>query len=764
MTVTNKVRTGFAFPLVILAIVGAVSWRNAVQIPETVRWVEHTLKVLEILRDSTASLSELEYATRSYILTGERQYLEPYRTAETKLHQRVRELRGLTADNPNQQRRLDEFAEAVGQRIAVAKHGIELRDQQGLDAALESVRSGLGNRLGERTRMIVRQMEDEENQLLDQRQRRSQANAKAAISVSGYGTLVAFLFVSFASVLIASHITGPVGRLVEAAEQIGSGALDYRVAMESQDELGVLAKAFNGMAARLQAAQKELQHQTNILESVLTSIDDGVVVADTAGRFLFFNPAAERILQMGPTDSGPGDWTERYGCFLPDAKTPYPPGDLPLARAIRGESSDDVEIFVRHSGLPQGAWLMLTGRPLKGEDGALRGGVVVFNDTTERRHAQEALTKERNLLRTLIDQLPEYIFVKDAQSGYLLANAALMRVQGIASPEKVVGRNDFDFFPNELAERYRAGDQVVLGSGEALVDQEEPIVDPAGNPAWISTTKVPLRDAGGSIIGLVGICHDITERRQTQEMIKKLNEDLRLRALELETVNKELEAFSYSVSHDLKAPLRHIDGFAELLVNSAGPILDERSRRYLNTISHSAKRLGQLIDDLLVFSRMGRAEMRATRLPLEQLARDAVRELDPDAQGRIVSWTIGALPLVQGDPAMMRLVIDNLLSNALKYTRTRAQAEIEIGSRQDPSGEVVIFVRDNGAGFDMQYAHKLFGVFQRLHSTKEFEGTGVGLANVRRIIHRHGGRTWAEGAVDGGATFYFSLPKFMEAA
>jgi light-regulated signal transduction histidine kinase (bacteriophytochrome) len=270
---------------------------------------------------------------------------------------------------------------------------------------------------------------------------------------------------------------------------------------------------------------------------------------------------------------------------------------------------------------------------------------------------------------------------------------------------------------------------------------------------------VPLRDSNGVIVGLVGISHDITEQHAAVEQIRSLNADLQSRARELETANKELEAFSYSVSHDLRAPLRHLDGYADLLVKHSGPILDEKGRRYVNVISDSAKELGRLIDDLLAFSRMGRTDLCATRLPLEPLVWQVIRDLERDVNGRSVTWSVANLPTVTGDAAMLRLVIVNLLSNALKYSRPRESAEIEIGSCGDRSDETIVFVRDNGVGFDMEYAHKLFGVFQRLHSGEHFEGTGIGLANVRRIIQRHGGRTWAEGGVDQGATFYFSLPR-----
>ncbi|HEX4593821.1 MAG TPA: ATP-binding protein [Bryobacteraceae bacterium] len=256
---------------------------------------------------------------------------------------------------------------------------------------------------------------------------------------------------------------------------------------------------------------------------------------------------------------------------------------------------------------------------------------------------------------------------------------------------------------------------------------------------------------------------ELEQRKRREDEIRKLNNELAKRARDLETSNNELESFAYSVSHDLRAPLRHVVGFSELLQRQASSLLDEKSRRYTQTILESSKRMGNLIDDLLAFSRIGRAETKNTLVSLDQLVKEVVAEIGQDTMGRDIAWKIHPLPVCYGDRSMLKLVIGNLLSNAVKFTRMRAQAEIEIGC-VDGEDEVEVFVRDNGAGFDMQYVDKLFGVFQRLHLPEEFEGTGIGLATVRRIIHRHRGEVRAEGGVDQGATLYFSLPKAQDAA
>ncbi|HEX6034976.1 MAG TPA: ATP-binding protein, partial [Anaerolineales bacterium] len=398
----------------------------------------------------------------------------------------------------------------------------------------------------------------------------------------------------------------------------------------------------------------------------------------------------------------------------------------------------------------------------------------IFQDITERKQIEKelqgahaeleikvqertaALSEANALLQALMDNIPDHIYFKDTQGRFIRNSKSQATLLGLRDPSEAVGKTDFDFFPH--AAQFYADEQEVMRSGKPHVDFEEWVVWPDGREMWVSTTKMPLRNFDGQTIGIFGISRDITERKRNEQAIRQLNADLEKQAEQLQTANKELEAFSYSVSHDLRAPLRAIDGYTRILLEDYEPFLDSEGKRICGVIGREARRMGQLIDDLLAFSRLGRKEMYTSTIDMRGLAVSVLNELIKDEHQERLDFHIGKLPAVKGDASLIRQVWVNLLSNAIKFTSKKEQAVIEVGSKATRQ-EFIYYVRDNGAGFDMEYANKLFGVFQRLHSESEFSGTGVGLAIVQRIIRRHDGRVWAEGAVEEGATFYFALPR-----
>ena len=424
-----------------------------------------------------------------------------------------------------------------------------------------------------------------------------------------------------------SPIRDSRGRVVGASKI----ARDITERKRSEKALTALAEELAGQAEELARSRQALETQTLMLQSVLDSMSEGLVATDDQGKFILWNPAAQRIVGMGPSEMSPEQWNAHYGVYLPDAVTPFPPEENPLLRAVRGEASIG-EIFLSNRNLGGGIWIEINGSPLKDKAGVLRGGVVAFRD--------------------------------------------------------------------------------------------------------------------------------ITQRRANEREIRKLNDELEARVAErtaqLEAANKDLESFSYSISHDLRAPLRHISGFSKILMEDFRPSLPEEAQHHLQRIEQGASRMGQLVDELLNLTRVRRQALAVQLTGLSSIVQDVITMLDPETEGRRLEWKIADLPSAECDPILIRQVFQNLIGNALKYSRPRSPAVIEIG-QDEKDGQAVIFVRDNGVGFNMKYVDKLFGVFQRLHRAEDFEGTGVGLATVQRIVQKHGGRVWAEAEVDKGSTFYFTL-------
>lgn len=505
------------------------------------------------------------------------------------------------------------------------------------------------------------------------------------------------------------------------------------------------------------------------------ALPEAAFLLDLGGEVLAANDPGSRMLGLSAENlrgkrlcelvDDPPEKTDRYLRACSRSGSPIPglltfkgcDGDCNCyGSAVRSEAGVSATlIFLRCK--PKGTHTFLA---LNNELEALRNAYCrVSAEITEHERAEEISSR----LAAIVESSNDAIIGKTLEGIITSWNKGAERIYGY-SPQETIGRPISILVPSDRSDEIPAILQKIR-HGEPVDHYETIRIKKDGARIHVSVTVSPVRDSGGKIIGASATARDITERKQAEEEIHNLNQQLeervRKRTTQLEEAYKELESFSYSVSHDLRAPIRHIDGYARMLQRRLEPSLDETSLRYLRTITESTQRAGNLIDDLLSFSRMSRAEIHNILIDMNQLVREALIELRFETSKRNIDWKIEELPEVCGDPSMLRLVWRNLLSNAVKYTLPREQATIEVGGMGVGDG-AIFFVRDNGVGFDMQYADRLFGVFQRLHSTEEFEGTGIGLANVRRIVGRHGGHTWAEGYIGSGATFYFSLPLVAE--
>jgi PAS domain S-box-containing protein len=553
------------------------------------------------------------------------------------------------------------------------------------------------------------------------------------------------------------RITRPVLALAEVARVVSErGDYSIRAKKLSWDETGLLTDAFNGMLARIQEQTEALRQNEefrSFMAAIVESSDDAIVGKDLASKVLSWNAGAERI--FGYTAA------EMIGQPITRLLSPDRPEEEAriLEEIRRGGIRHFETVRIRKDGQPIEVSLTLS--PIRNAAGDLIGMSSIARDITEAKRAEREVREKRARLSGIISSAMDAIISVDAGQRITIFNAAAEKMFGCPARE-ALGQPLDRFIPEQFRDAHREHVAAFgrTGTTSRAMGQLQPVsglrVDGEEFPIEASISHI---EVGGQQVYTV-ILRDITERKRAEEQIRRLNAELEQRVqertAELTAANQELESFTYSVAHDLRAPLRHIDAFSKILEEDYGTALPPEGAHFLHNIRNSAGKMSLLVDDLLNLARIGRQELRRQSIPLDGLLNEVLADLKEETAGRTFEWHIRPLPAVECDPGLMKQVFANLLSNAIKYTRPRSVAVIEVGWRRQ-NGDRAVFVRDNGVGFNMKYADKLFGVFQRFHRAEEFEGTGVGLATVDRIVRKHGGHIWAESAVDQGATFYFTI-------
>lgn len=495
-----------------------------------------------------------------------------------------------------------------------------------------------------------------------------------------------------------------------------------------------------------------------ILQLVLDNIPQGVFWKNRDSVYLGCNRVVCRTVGL----SGPEDLIGKSD------------REFPSLTPEQAEAFIRIDKEVMESGRPQlvmteplnrfdgeTIWVETIKVPLRDEQGNVIGVLGTWQDVTERRRSEQALRHSEQRYRSLVQAMSEMVWSSNAIGNELQVNPPLEEFTGL--PELQVRGSGWlqAVHPDDRSRAEAAWAAAVAATTPYECEFRLRRAD--GEWRDIESRGIPILNPDGRLREWIGVGIDITERKRAEEGIRRLNEELEQRVkdrtAELEAANKELEAFSYSVSHDLRAPLRAIDGFSRILLADYATSLPEDGQEFLRDIRTNTRTMGQLVDDLLQFSKLGRQSVAKQHIRTLDIVERCFRDLKERTEGRKIDLRISELPECWADPSLLRQVWINLISNALKYTSKREITVIEIGTRPgDNSAEQIYFIKDNGVGFDMRYAHKLFGVFQRLHRAEDYEGTGVGLATVQRVIHRHGGRVWAESAPDQGATFYLTLP------
>ena len=700
--------------LLLLILVAGTTYLGLQRYREDERWVRHTYQVMNAANRLLGGLTSAETNQRGYVLAEEPEYKEAYRLDLADVDEAIAELRRLTKDNATQQARLDRLEPLVGTRIHLLAAAVTARDTSGLAAAQRIVQEGSGFAAMREVRHIIGEVLAEEAHLLGERSRRTDREARGAAVTTMVGTAGIFGFLAFGTFLIERD------------------ALHRR---------------------RAESALRESEQRYRLL--VDSARDYAIFSVSTEGIVMSWNTGAERIKGYRP-DEIIGKPLSLF--YTPDDVANREPERL-MQYALESGVHHTEGWRLRKDGTRFWAEVSIT--PLYTPGGVLRGFSKVTRDRTEQRRAQEALRESASTVTALLEAATQAILAVDRDGRITLANATAERLFGYTREELQALNVD-----QLLPERFRSGHQPMrnsffaspetrpMGAGRDLAAMRK---DGTEFPVEISLTAVNIR--GG--VQTVAFVSDITERKRAERELRDFNATLeqrvRERTAQLEVANRELEAFAYSVSHDLRAPLRTVDGYSRaLLEDYKGKALDAEAERLIDRVRAGALRMGQLIEDLLTLSRVSRADMQVADVDLSALAQAIVTELQQVHPDRRIQVTVTPGLAVAGDERLLRVALENLLGNAWKFSSKKQDARIEFTSISH-DGRTAFRVSDNGAGFNMAYADQLFAPFQRLHRATEFPGTGIGLATVQRIIHRHGGEVWAEAEKEKGAAFYFTL-------
>jgi len=715
-TVEIKILSGFLLAMSLLLFGGTYTYRTSVEFANSVQWVAHTQDVRASLANLYGSLAGAELAQRDYLLTTQHARLDEYMRLVDVVQHRVAELERLTSDNAAQRRDRAALESVVKRRLQELAGVLTAYQSYGLPAAREVLRQSRLSSGTEDVRVITERMDGVEARLLTERQWAA-ANVRRTTLISLLVTLG-----------LASSIFIVLFRGIH-----------------------------RGMLAR-RDAEHALRSSEQYNRSIVDGSPDCLAVLTPDARLSQMTPQGQRLMEVEDFSSiADADW------FAFWSGEDQAAARRAVAAALDGSAGRFQGQCPTRAGTPK--WWDVIVMPIPGANGAAERLLAVARDITEVKNAEARLTAANRFLDSLIENLPVMVFIKDARTlCYVRQNRAALNLMGLEQHE-VIGKRDRDLVPAEQADFILAKDRELLAAGRLIDIPEQSIQTRLLGIRTLHTMKMPILDERGAPEFILGISVDITERKLAESAVRELNAALSAKAAQLEAANKELESFSYSVSHDLRAPLRAIDGFALMLQEDyREQRLDAEGLRYLSVIRQNSRRMGALIDDLLAFSRLGRQAVAQAEVNVDSLVREVVEEVlhagPPGERGKSAApWIeVEPLPSARGDRGLLRQVWANLIANAVKYSSKAARPLIQVSGRQ-VGAESHYSVRDNGVGFDMEYAEQLFRVFQRLHRADEFSGTGVGLAIVHRVVTRHGGRVWAEGKVDQGAVFSFALPR-----